>query len=133
MSRAKTVLEQHGDSYLTKVTVDIFGKPPKVSKDVYLEHDFTVEVSWNLEEDHRDWGIKSLMPIVPDQEIDLLFKEPTEDEDIEHIINYKMRDVQVRFEVSKEKFLFWPSLQIIPDRLEIDFNKNRSTLYFSIS
>lgn len=131
MSKAKTLIKQYeqDDKYRTSVLVSIFGKPPGL-KDVHLEHNAKVVISWNLLEERREWGIKGISPMITDQEIELVFIESTEDEDIEHSFTWHIKDADISFESSDS---LASSLQILPTTLEIDFNNKKSTVIFQIS
>lgn len=129
MSKSRLLIEEHGTRYSTKVEVDTFGNPPGIPKDSYLQHKLMVPISWALDEEHRSWGIKSLRPVVPDQEVELVYLESTDDDDIEHIINWKIENADVKFSSEGEL----SSIQILPVTLEVDFNKKKSIVIFQIS
>lgn len=114
---------------IDKVDIGTIGYLEGVSKDWYLSSSSTAYIKWSLDIHHRRWGIDGMTPDIPEQTIGLIYMEPTDDDEIEHFVEYTIKNWEFEF----ESFETITSLMIIPIRIEINFKKNVSTLVFQIS
>lgn len=123
------------EKYRTDVEVELYhsgGLPPDVPKGSYLDHNQKVTIEWEMTVEARDWGIKGMSPMVPaGQEIELRFEEPTDDEDIEHKVKWKLNEVEATLQFSTEHEPL--SLQILPISLHVDFSDNTAEVIFQVS
>lgn len=112
------------------VDVESVGHPEGVPANSQLAHDTKVTLKFTLTQDTRSYGIKSLVPVIPDQEISLKFVEQTEDEDVEHELKVMLKGIEHEFRAGSE---LGQGLSIAPSLLDIDFKTMKSKLVFWVS
>ena len=99
------------DVFITEVEVDYWGAGPL--KDAKLS---PVRVSWRLSREERSWGVKSLLPSVPDQDVIFHFESYGDDAQVTTgEVSFRLSDVRVEFEFGDDV----SSLGLYPVRLEI--------------
>lgn len=131
MSKLTTLIDlMEDESFTSDVLVDTFGKPSSLPKDVFLQHNLKVNIDWIMDEEKRSWGYKSLMPIVRDQTIKLIFLEATDNEDIEHNLDFDIKDCKVSFDFSDAS---GSSIQILPTSIELHLENGESEIKFSVT
>lgn len=124
-----TQLLEADDQFSTDVEVEIYGEPAGLPKESYLQHNQKVSIKWQATPSYKSWGMANMYPIVHEQSVSLIFDEPTEGEDKEHEVKIELKDVKTEIVAAGSI----SSLQFAPIRLEIDLNKNISTVVFQVS
>jgi hypothetical protein len=107
------------ESYRTNVAVELINRPEGFSDAMDIEGG--VDISFSIEFEHRDWGIKSVLISVPDQAPTVQVEIWSDEDTYTEARQLKLTNIQV--DTSEAAFG-----QITPKRLE--FYKGKWTLIF---
>lgn len=105
------------ENFKTSVNIDI-------SLDGYGNHDVetqTVNLTWDLELEMRNYGIKSFIVTVPDQKITVYLNIWGDDEDIEQEIVLDVKDVEIVLDSKELGSLFPHSLELYKGKWKLVF------------
>jgi hypothetical protein len=105
------------ESFKTSVNIDI-------SLDGYNNHDVeteTVNLTWDLELEMRNYGIKSFIVTVPDQKITVYLNIWGDDEDTEQEIVLDVKDVEIVRDSKELGSLFPHSLEFYKGKWKLVF------------
>jgi hypothetical protein len=114
---------KESEAYTTEVAVDLYGEEHSVKNE-------KVKIKWTLEEEHRSWGLKSMMPVVADQEIEITLVDSSGEEDVESKKTIQLKDVEVEFSMPEEPK---GSISLAPATLEVDVKRGKATVVFQIA
>lgn len=123
VEQRESLTEQTDDSFIAEVDIEIYGS------DLREKYNQKVSVKYQLDFEMRSWGMKSLLPIVPDQEISVILVEEKEDEEIEIEKKIEIKDVSVDIRCGDIR----GSIGLLPVSLEIHMDRKKATLNFEIS
>lgn len=126
----EALTEASDSKYSAEVGVESVGHPEGAPANSQLAHGTQVMIKFGLEQDTRSYGIKSILPIIPDQEVSLKFVEQTEDEDVEHELKVTLKDIEHEFLAASD---LGHGLSITPHSLDIDFKTMKSKIVFWVS
>jgi hypothetical protein len=112
------------DVYVTEIASEIYGE------ELSQKHNEKIKIQWTLEEEHRSWGVKSMMPVVPDQEIEITLVDSSGEEDVELKKTILLKDVEVEFSMPEEPK---GSISLAPATLEVDVKRGKATVVFQIA
>jgi hypothetical protein len=114
------ILTEQVHTYVTEVEIDLSSADltPKQRK---------VQLKWQLDEDHRSWGLKSLGPVVLSQKITLAV-ENNEEEESELVLEIENPEIELQCTLD-----LGMSISLIPISLDYDPKTKKSVVVFQLS